>query len=174
MIEKIVGGGQSGADLGGWRAAKAMGVATSGWMVGHYWAEDGDHPEYAEEYGAKLLGNHTIPNGSALRCRAQANVFDVDGTLCFDLVGSKATENARRDCEGYGKPFQLVRLDRDEEGRIWRIPGSPRPTEIVVWVCEHGIRCLNVAGNRESKAPGIGAYVETFVREVLAQLKEVR
>lgn len=173
MLEKIVGGGQSGADLAGWRAAKAMGLATGGWMVGNYWAEDGDHPEYSEEYGTKLLTVPTIfPFAAQLRRRALANVVDSDGTLCFDLAGSRATDNARIDSDLKKKPFQIVQLARDEEGRIWLASGSPRPAEIAAWVREHGIRVLNCCGNRESKAPGIGAYVETFVREVLAQLKE--
>ena len=32
MLEKIVSGGQTGADQGGWRAAVACGLATGGWM----------------------------------------------------------------------------------------------------------------------------------------------
>jgi hypothetical protein len=39
------------------------------------------------------------------------------------------------------------------------------------WVAEKGVRGLNVAGNRESKAPGIGDRVERFLAEVFRQLR---
>ena len=32
MLEKIISGGQTGADQAAWRAAKAFGVPTGGWM----------------------------------------------------------------------------------------------------------------------------------------------
>jgi hypothetical protein len=32
MFMKIISGGQSGADQAAWRAAKAFGIATGGWM----------------------------------------------------------------------------------------------------------------------------------------------
>jgi hypothetical protein len=41
MIEKVVTGGQTGADRGGWRAAQACGIATGGWMPPLFASEDG-------------------------------------------------------------------------------------------------------------------------------------
>jgi Circularly permutated YpsA SLOG family len=32
MLEKIISGGQTGADQAAWRVAKAYGVTTGGWM----------------------------------------------------------------------------------------------------------------------------------------------
>jgi len=51
------------------------------------------------------------------------------------------------------------------------IPGGPtRPLHTATPIVEVKIRVLNVAGNRESKAMGIGARVERFLAEVFRQL----
>jgi Circularly permutated YpsA SLOG family len=45
-----------------------------------------------------------------------------------------------------------------------------RPSQVAAWISESPIRVLNVAGNRESKAPGIGHSVERFLTELFRQL----
>ena len=52
MLERIVSGGQTGADQAGWRAAKALGIATGGWMARRFLTEDGPRPEFRKLYGA--------------------------------------------------------------------------------------------------------------------------
>jgi hypothetical protein len=42
-----------------------------------------------------------------------------------------------------------------------------RPSQVVAWLAEKGVRVLNVAGNRESTAPGVGERVERFLGAVL-------
>jgi hypothetical protein len=32
VLDRVVSGGQTGADQAGWRAARASGIATGGWM----------------------------------------------------------------------------------------------------------------------------------------------
>jgi Circularly permutated YpsA SLOG family len=56
------------------------------------------------------------------------------------------------------KPFLLV------------FQGMSRPSEVCEWVEANGVKVLNVAGNRESKAPKIGARVERFLRRVFRRL----
>jgi hypothetical protein len=43
-----------------------------------------------------------------------------------------------------------------------------RPSQIAQRIAFNKIRVLNVAGNRESKAPGIGLRVEQFFGRVFA------
>jgi hypothetical protein len=43
---------------------------------------------------------------------------------------------------------------------------------VVAWIRENDIKVLNVAGNRESKSPGIGLRVELFLGRVFRQLAE--
>jgi Circularly permutated YpsA SLOG family len=73
-----------------------------------------------------------------------------------DMPGGKTTLNAIR---GMGRLNMLV------------IPGKGvRPSELADWVARRGFGTLNVAGNRESKAPGVGARVERFMAEVFRRL----
>ena len=52
--------------------------------------------------------------------------------------------------------------------------GVTRPSQVVAWLWEKGVRVLNVAGNRESKSPGIGERAERFLGEVLLRLDRAR
>ena len=52
MIERVLSGGQSGADQASWRAAKTHGIPTGGAMPKGFRTEDGPRPEFAERYGA--------------------------------------------------------------------------------------------------------------------------
>ncbi|GAC1475589.1 MAG: hypothetical protein NVSMB9_28430 [Isosphaeraceae bacterium] len=85
--------------------------------------------------------------------RTRANVRDSDGTLWlgdWHTPGGKTTLDA---CRLQGKPFLID------------FPGT-RPSQVWDWLAQHGVRVLNVAGNRESKSPGIGDRVETFLLRV--------
>jgi len=59
---------------------------------------------------------------------------------------------------------------------VWKAPvvlkeGAARvdadPAELRAWLAERCVRTLNVAGNRESKCPGIGVAVRDFLLAVL-------
>jgi hypothetical protein len=60
--------------------------------------------------------------------------------------------------------------------RVARVQGRPvllldvrtaRPVELARWIEKERIGRLNVAGPRESRAPGLQAAVTAFLREVL-------
>jgi hypothetical protein len=159
MIELVISGGQTGADQAGWRAAKAAGIATGGWMPGGFLTEDGPRPAFEWLYGAK----ETMSRGYPERTRLNAQIANV--TLWFgnpDSRGGKLTLNS---CQG---PYVV----------IWR--ESPRndwhPAPLASWLgsaitWSTNCRTLNIAGNRESSAPGIGAWVEQYLSEVFRLLK---
>jgi len=48
MLERVISGGQTGADQAGWRAARASGIPTGGAMPGGFLTEDGARPDFAE------------------------------------------------------------------------------------------------------------------------------
>ncbi len=75
MLDRVVGGGQTGADQAGWRAAKASGIATGGWMPAEFMTEAGPRPEFAEMFGAVEL-----PGGGYVE-RTRANARDSDATV---------------------------------------------------------------------------------------------
>jgi hypothetical protein len=161
MLERIVTGGQRGADQAGWRAAKAAGIPTGGWMTRGFLTEaanghgDEPHPEFADLYGAREIPSTRYAD------RTEANARDSDATLWFgsaDTSGDRATLGA---CRRLGRPHMLV------------VEGQTRPSEVADWIAANAFRVLNVAGNRESKSPGIGGRVERFLAEVFRQLGHV-
>jgi hypothetical protein len=157
MPDKIISGGQTGADQAAWRAARAFGVPTGGWMPRGFLTEDGPRPEFAEHYGAAEMPTESYP------ARTEQNVQDSDGTLWFGETttpGAQATIGA---CHTFGKPCLPI------------YPGALfEPSHVATWITENQIRVLNVAGNREGVESGIGDRVERFLGQVLQQLGHER
>ena len=157
MIELVVSGGQTGADQAGWRAAKRFGIATAGWMPKGFKTEAGSHPEFAATYGAK---EHPSPDYPP---RTRANAEMTDATIWFgrgDTRGFGCTMNA---CRNPHRPVLTVL------GPIDARPAS----QSVIWIEGFNPRRINIAGNRESSSPGIGAWVEEYLCEVFRLLGHV-
>jgi len=161
MLERIITGGQTGADQAGWRAASACGIATGGWMPMGFRTEgrpldDGSigpdelHPEFAEQYGAQEL------ESLEYRQRTRANVRMADAVAWFgktDTRGGRLTLGLARIV---GTPTFVV--GRAEDGR-W----TDSPQRLVEWLRDNAVGTLLVAGNRESHEPGIGGWVEAYL-----------
>ena len=156
MITMIISGGQTGADQAGWRAVAACGFPTGGWMPLHFMTEDRADSSLGRLYGAK-----TLPTKSYC-ARTFRNVQEFDGTIWFgtsDTPGAKTTLEA---CELGRKPVFLVEPHR-----------SILPSDVVKWLRNNPqIQVLNVAGNRESKSPGIRERVERVSIAVLKGVKK--
>jgi hypothetical protein len=45
-----------------------------------------------------------------------------------------------------------------------------RPSDVAEWITANRVRVLKIAGNRETKSPGIGARVEAFMGRVFRRL----
>jgi hypothetical protein len=141
----IVSGGQSGADRAALDWAIEHGIAHGGWCPKGRKTEEGVLPE---RY--RLC---ETPSTAYLQ-RTEWNVRDSDATLIFTLGdsldgGSKRTATF---ADRLKKPWLHVR------------PGV-HPKYVARFLTRHGVTTLNVAGKRESSAPGIGV----LVREVLSQ-----
>jgi hypothetical protein len=176
MLETILSGGQTGADQAAWRAAKAAGIVTGGWMPMGFRTEgpaaadaaadadtegslgpDESHPEFAELYGARSL------ESLEYRVRTRANVHAARALAWF---GDPQTRDGRLTlglAEMVDIPVLVVTLGSS---------GSPidPPTRLADWLRARDVGTLLIAGNRESKAPGIGAWVEAYLAEVFALL----
>jgi hypothetical protein len=139
VVVRIVSGGQTGADRGGLDAAAALGIEHGGWCPAGRRAEDGTIP------GLYTLAETLSP---AYGDRTRANVRDSDATVVFTREaatgGSALTlATARR----IGKPVLHIDMAKlDVEAAAGRLRG---------WCVERSIAILNVAGSRESKAPGL-------------------
>jgi hypothetical protein len=157
MLEKIVSGGQTGAEQAAWRAARAIGVPSGGWMPAGLLTDDGPQPDFAERYGAAVLpaGNHPASS--------EQNVQDSDATIWFGGTTNPGAHATVAACLALGKPYMPV------------YPGASfEPSHIATWIVVSKIRTLNVTGNREHEEPGIGERVERFLGEVLEQLGHER
>jgi hypothetical protein len=155
LLQRVISGGQTGADRAALAAAKAANITTGGWMPKDFRAQDGPRPEFAALYGVWEHTSERYPPRTAL------NVKESDATLRFATEWDSAGEVlTQRMCERYGKPH----LDVTPAGPI-------APADVVEWLIRNNVRVLNVAGNTERTAPGIGAFVTTFLTEVFQLLR---
>ncbi len=134
MIEKIISGGQTGADQGGLIAGSILGLLTGGTAPPNFWTEDGANYSL-REYGL-VAGD---PDPKIYPLRTLANVRDSDGTLLVGDMESAGSCLTMRLCTQRGKPYIV----------------NPIAISLRDWVGSHWVRTLNVAGNRESVNPGI-------------------
>ncbi len=155
-LERVISGGQTGADRAALAAARAAGIPTGGGMPRGFRAQDGPRPEFAELYGVREHDSDRYPPRTAL------NVKESDATLRFasdwDSPGEVLTLAMG---ERYRKPHLDVPLD-----------GSVTPADVAEWIVEGGVRVLNMAGNAERTSPGIEAFVAAFMAEVFRILRE--
>lgn len=157
IIEMVVCGFQTGADIAGARAAKAAGIKTSGWIPMGWKTEDGPRPEYAGLYGAMEHPSELFPP------RTEANAKMADATIWFgsaDSAGYRCTYRAAKKHDRYW-------LEIGTEGQ-----GPMFPTTVADWIESNEFKSLNIAGTRESKAPGMEERVFRFLSCVFRILKE--
>jgi hypothetical protein len=138
MIRRIISGGQTGVDRTAIEIAKAYGIETGGVAPKGYRTESGPDPTLATFGLEQDRSFEYWP-------RTKRNVLDSDGTALFYEKQSSGTRLTARYCFAESKPLIL----------------NPDGDELVAFVEEYGIETLNVAGNRRSVAPGVGAAVVT-------------
>lgn len=162
---KIISGGQTGVDRAALNFARERGIAWGGWAPKGWRSEDGAIPE---EYRERMR-EHSSPDYLA---RTLENVRDGDATLIVvahhlrtvrgGLIGGTARTAGFANREA--KPLLVVdirsdgRHDQRDVGRI-RAWWTTSPS-----FAAHSV--LNIAGPRESKAPGIYAATLNLLREV--------
>ena len=169
MITKIISGGQSGADRGGSDAAIYYGSPHGGWCPKGRIAEDGIIP--AQYHLKEMASPEYLP-------RTKANVFDSDATVIFTYGpprgGSLKTITYAHHLE---KPYHDVDLRQTtpkqaiKEIMLW-LAGDKELNDYDEYeVCPPPLECvLNVAGSRESQAPGIQEAVFELMVEVLLKV----
>ncbi len=150
-LQKVISGGQTGADQAGLKIAKALNIPTGGWLPKGCMTLEGPRPDLLTEYN---MQEHP-KEGYAIR--TEANVRDSDGTIRFasnfKSAGEKCTLRAI-------KWFKKEHIDIDINDPLpWH--------EVVFWVAEHRIKVLNIAGNSEETSPGIGEFVYEYLLNLL-------
>lgn len=138
MIEKLISGGQTGADIAALDVALRFNFPHGGWCpLGRKSLE--------EPIPARYNLSET-PSASYLQ-RTEWNVRDSDGTVVFTLVEEVTGRSLRT--IGFVKKQRKPCLHLSREVGLFGY--RDRSELLQEFVREHGIRRLNVAGSRESK-----------------------
>lgn len=150
-IEKIISGGQTGADRAALDVAIEFAIPHGGWIPKGRKTEGGILPD---RYQLEEMPTTSYPK------RTEKNVLDSDGTLIFSrgkLSGGSAL--TRKLAKQHNQPWVHVDLDKVAATEAIQI--------IAGWVDENDIEILNVAGPRASKDPGIHDFVLSILDRVL-------
>ena len=151
MIEKIISGGQTGADRAALDTAIEIGINHGGWVPRGRKTEDGRLPP-------KYHVQET--NSIDYAQRTEFNILDSDGTLIIshgDLKGgSELTQKLARK---HHRSCLHIDLNTINEYRAVEIIQS--------WIDSKDIRVLNVAGPRISEDPNIYEDVQNVLRSLL-------
>ena len=150
-VREIVSGGQTGVDRAALDVALELGLPCGGWCPKGRLAEDGPIPE---RYPLRET------RSARYQRRTLWNVRDSNATLILahrPLSGGTAyTERCAQDVE---RPCLVVAPDAGDAAAVARVRA---------WLAENEVEVLNVAGPRESGAPGIHAAATAFLRALLA------
>lgn len=153
-LRRIISGGQTGVDRGGLEAAMELELEHGGTCPAGRLAEDGTIPD------RYVLEEHT---SAKYPPRTAKNICDADATIIL-TVGKRVTPGTRltaKIAHERKKPWCAFALD------------SPQAAEKAVeWLREIDPEILNVAGPRESKAPGIQRTACAFLSMVIGRLRE--
>jgi Circularly permutated YpsA SLOG family len=134
MVEKIISGGQTGADRAALDFAIKHNIPHGGWVPNGRRAEDGRIPDIYEL--------HEMPTGSYPE-RTEQNVIHSDGTVIIShsvLTGGSAytAEMAKK----HGRPWLHLDMEKTTvDEAVKRLRG---------WITDNSISVLNVTGPRES------------------------
>jgi hypothetical protein len=152
-LRRIISGGQTGADRGGLDAAIALGLDWGGYCTCDCKAEDGRIPDLYLVKITPLPSNHYQP-------RTRKNAQETDATLIFNASRTSLSRGSllTKECaERKSRPFHLIL------GMPTKAPAADDIRAAAAFIAQHDPAILNVAGNREGRAPGMQVYTATFV-----------
>jgi len=147
MLTRIISGGQTGADQGGLEAGKELGLETGGAAPRYFLTENGPQPKLLEGYGLVELEQ------PGYQIRTLINVINSDLTVVFGNQGSPGSRLTLNYCKERSKPYLV----------------NPSSDDLLKAIVVGSTKVLNVAGNRESKNPGIQERVKKFLVEALKE-----
>lgn len=152
---KIISGGQTGVDRAALDATIGIGIEYGGSVPKGRMAEDGPIDKKYENLTELEASNYSI--------RTEKNVEDADATLIFTVgTPTEGTAFTVECARKHQKPYLLIDLEE--------IDGMQAVTKIREWLALRQTDILNVAGPRESKAPGIYEKVFNIMSDVFDPL----
>jgi hypothetical protein len=148
---KIVSGGQTGVDRAALDFAIQHGCEHGGWCPRDRRAEDGPIPSAYELRET---------DSSDYVERTEQNVIDSDATLIVarEKELSGGTAFTKICAEQHGRPCLVI---CEQDGLL------QAAKNLTQFLREHRVRTLNVAGPRESQAPGLAKFVMDLLEAAL-------
>lgn len=137
--DKIISGGQAGADRAGLDAAIELGIPIGGYVPKGRRSEDGGVPlKYPL---IEMATADYLP-------RTERNVVESDATLLFTVLGlTGGSLRTQEFAAKHKRPFKRINLDK--------LGDNVAAAEVREWLAENNFSVLNIAGSRESKMPGV-------------------
>jgi hypothetical protein len=178
MLQKVISGGQTGADRAGLNAAQRCGLATGGTAPANYLTENGPD-DSLRHLGLIAPANMTYPQ------RTQANVINSDGTIAFRANDSPGTNGTISYCHsetwlpkytcidtrfvGCFRPVFVITGDDLQNQDRW----PELVNRLVSFITRCNIKTLNIAGNRQtsSEISNFMELIETLLTQVFQQVK---
>lgn len=172
-VQRVVSGGQTGADRAALEAAEAVGLATGGWAAPHFWTSAGCDRTLATRFGLRAVS--AGPSGDAYRgyvARTKRNVETGDATLVFRLRASPGTDaTVRYVATGHWRPRPTASpRQRPFRPHLVLDAAAMRDAEqaaarVRAFCAQHRVAVLNVAGHRA--APENGPEYALQIRAIL-------
>ena len=151
FLDKIVSGGQTGADRAALDFAVKFNIPHGGWITKGRRTESGPLPDF---YKLKEMDTRDYP------ARTRQNILDSDGTVIIArgplTGGSSLTYEVARKTGKWVCRINLLEQDIFEAALI-----------LHAFILDQGIRVLNVAGPRASHDPDIYYDVKSILSAVL-------
>jgi hypothetical protein len=157
VIRQVISGWQTGADQAGMRAARAVGLPTGGYIPKGYRTEEGPRPDFAPWGAIQSTSNQYAP--------CTINNLKLASVVIW--FGTAASSGGR--------------LTLGDACTVpWIVIDGPSPTaapeslviaDLIEFVRSTSPTIVMVAGNRESRYPGIGAFVERILTQVFRELQ---
>ena len=160
-IIKVISGGQTGADQGGLAAAKSLGIETGGWAPKGWLTEDGPNPKLLKSYGLKEShGPYPV--------RTVQNIKESSFTIIIADKLDRGSLLTANQCLKNNKLFFHYHLGVSfiPSKYIKKELGNPSNSLFPVRLI------LNVAGNRESRSPGIYEKTKQLITKFLEDFNQ--
>ena len=174
-LEKVISGGQTGADQAALEAAEKVGLKTGGVAPQNFITSQGRQPDLGSRFGLKdtvPVNNSSYGLIQAYITRSMLNVDHSDATIAIRTKRSKGTDQTIRYCHtgkwghrGPGiKNYKPCLVISDLQ-----IPFDSNHSSvkaIITFIREHKVTILNIAGHRNDQSSGLSQF-QDLVKELL-------
>lgn len=160
IIDVVISGGQTGADIAGLVAAKAYGIKTSGYAPRGFMTTDG--PNYLLETEFNLIETNVGYAG-----RTKMNIDGSDMTIIVaSNINSSGTALTIRELKRQNKPYVLATYSPDVDLHDWTCESSLKKSiDILSTICynnQNKLVMVNIAGNSALTCPSSYKFTHFF------------